>query len=39
MTAILIFLSQIANDIFERRMVRAAVRISARQQLFPQRAA
>lgn len=32
MTAILNFLKQIAEDIFERHMLRAAVRINARQQ-------
>ena len=31
MTAILKFLRQIAEDIFERHMLRAAVRIDARQ--------
>jgi hypothetical protein len=39
MTAYIKYLSQVANDIFERRMSRAATRISARQQLFPHHAA
>jgi len=34
MTAALIVLSQIINDLFERRMAQAAVRIGARRQLF-----
>ena len=38
MTAILNFLSQIADDLFERHMLRAAVRINARQQRFILRA-
>ena len=43
MTFALAFLSQITNEIFERQferhMRRAAVRISARQYLFPDQAA
>jgi hypothetical protein len=39
MTAYIKYLSQIANDIFERQMSRAATRISARQHLFPNHAA
>ena len=34
MTTALKILSQIANDLFERHMLRAAGRISARQELF-----
>jgi len=39
MTAALNYLSRITNAIFERQMRRAAMRISARQHLFPHRAA
>jgi hypothetical protein len=39
MTTALKILSQIANDIFERHMLRAASRISATQHLFPHQAA
>jgi len=37
MTAALKLLSQITNDFFERRMIRAAVRIRANQTYFAQR--
>jgi hypothetical protein len=39
MTDYIKYLGQIANDIFERQMSRAATRISARQHLFPNHAA
>jgi len=39
MTAALKYLSQIANEIFESQMRRAALRISARQHCFLRRAA
>jgi hypothetical protein len=35
MTAALTYLSQIANELYERQMRRAALRINARRQLFP----
>jgi hypothetical protein len=38
MTIALKYLSGLANEIFETRMQRAAIRISARQQLFPRHA-
>jgi hypothetical protein len=39
MTSALKYLSQITNDIFERQMRRAALRINANQHFFPHRAA
>jgi hypothetical protein len=39
MTTALKILSQIANDIFQRHMLRAASRISAKQHVFPHHAA
>jgi hypothetical protein len=38
MTAALRYLSQMTNEIFESKMRRAALKISARQQLFPHHA-
>lgn len=39
MTTALKVLSQIANELFERHMLRAASRIGAKQHLFPHHAA
>jgi hypothetical protein len=39
MTAYIKYLSQVANDIFEHQMSRAATRISSRQHYFPHHAA
>jgi hypothetical protein len=39
MAAALQFLSKIADEIFEANMQRAALRIAARQQVFPRHAA
>ena len=39
MTAALKIFTQIANDLFERHMLRTATRISAKQHLFPHHSA